>query len=91
MNDIERQAYLAVRHLADAVVYVFDLTESYPMRLQKKLYGRVESLGKPVVVYASKADLVRDTEAISDLGPLHDIASLRKKLSVLAEEAVSKH
>ena len=60
MNVIERQAYLAIKHLAEIVIYVFDLTESYPIKDQIKLYENIKRMDKPVVVYFSKADILED-------------------------------
>lgn len=60
MNYIERQAHLAMSHLAHCIVYVFDLTEPYPRREQEKLLKRVKELKKPLLVYVSKEDLIGD-------------------------------
>ncbi len=58
MNEIEQQAYLALKHCADLVIYVYDPTEaSAPLADQKRLYQLVKKLGKPVLVYLSKTDL----------------------------------
>ncbi|MBW2971018.1 50S ribosome-binding GTPase [Candidatus Woesearchaeota archaeon] len=58
MNNIEKQAYLVIKHLADAVVYVFDLTEPYPLSDQIKLYKNVERLKPGLLIYFSKADIL---------------------------------
>ena len=58
MNDIEKQAYLALKYLAKVVVYVFDLTEPYPLEDQIRLYEEIKSLEKPTLVFLSKEDLV---------------------------------
>jgi nucleolar GTP-binding protein len=58
MNSIEKQAYLALKYVADVVVFVFDLTEPYPLRDQLRLYNEVLGFGKPVLVYFSKQDLL---------------------------------
>jgi len=59
MNDIERQAYLAVKHVANAVVYIFDLGEtSYPVEDQIKLYMSLKQFNKPIFVYFSKTDII---------------------------------
>lgn len=60
MNHIERQAHLAIRHLAHCIVYVFDLTEPYPLADQETLFQRVKSLKKPLLAYVSKEDLISD-------------------------------
>ena len=58
MNRIEKIAHLAIRHLTESLVYVFDLTESYPLADQLKLYDNLKSAGKPIVCALSKQDLL---------------------------------
>lgn len=58
MNYIERQAHLAMNHLAHCIVFVFDLTEPYPLKEQEKLFKRVKDLKKPLLIYVSKGDLI---------------------------------
>lgn len=59
MNDIERQAYLALKHVANAVVYIFDLSEaSYPIEDQIRLYESLKQFKKPILVYFSKTDVI---------------------------------
>ena len=58
MNNIEKQAFLALKLLAEKVIYVFDLTEPYPLDDQIKLYKRVKEMKKPVIVYLSKTDIL---------------------------------
>jgi len=59
MNDVEKQAHLAMEHLAQCMVFVLDLTEPYPLAQQMELLERVRALGKPVLLYLSKADLLQ--------------------------------
>lgn len=58
MNAIEKQAYIAMKEAAHLLVYVFDLTEPYPMADQKELYEVIQSFGKPTMVYLSKTDVL---------------------------------
>ena len=58
MNNIEKQAYLAMKCLADIIIYIIDLTESYPLEDQIKLYEQIKNSGKRVIVYLSKSDLL---------------------------------
>lgn len=60
MNDIEKQAYLALKYLADKVIYVFDLTEPYPLEDQFRLYNNIDN---EVICYISKTDLLRENTA----------------------------
>lgn len=57
MNLIELQAELVLTDLAQDVIYIFDLTESYPLKDQIKLYEKVKRV-KPVVCYLSKTDVL---------------------------------
>jgi len=59
-NKIERQAAIALKYLAKAVVFVMDPSEScgYPLAEQRNLLKEVSNtLDKPVVVVLNKSDL----------------------------------
>ncbi len=56
MNYIEQQAHLALKHCADLIVYIIDLTEPYPLKDQQKL--RKQLVGKEVIVYLTKKDII---------------------------------
>ncbi len=58
MNDIERQAHLALKHLASVIVYVYDLTEPFPLKDQEKFFKQVKKMDKPLLIYVSKQDLI---------------------------------
>ncbi len=60
MNNIEKQAYLAIKYVADVVVFVFDLTEPYPIEDQLRLYENVLEMDKPTFIYFSKQDIIKD-------------------------------
>ena len=57
MNDIEKQAYLAVKHCADIVVYVFDPTDEVPEEKQTQLLENVKKYCQEIVMYVSKTDV----------------------------------
>jgi len=59
MNIIEKQAWLALKHVADVVIYIFDLTEPFPLTKQIKLYEKIKKLDKPVIAYLSKTDIIK--------------------------------
>lgn len=67
MNDIEKIAYLAVKELADTIIYVFDLSEiSYGIKKQERLFQNLkESISgdKKILIYLSKTDLISEDEA----------------------------
>ncbi|MBS1266266.1 MAG: GTPase Obg [Candidatus Woesearchaeota archaeon] len=62
MNSIEKQAYLAIHNIADKIVYVFDLTESFPLSEQMQLYSNIKS--KKPLVYLSKTDIMKPEKYI---------------------------
>ncbi|PLW79661.1 hypothetical protein C0585_06730 [Candidatus Woesearchaeota archaeon] len=62
MNSVEIQAYLAMRYVADSILFIIDLTETYPIEKQKKLYDNVKKLHKPIHVYLSKQDILEKEE-----------------------------
>jgi len=64
LNPIEKRAILALRYLADRIIYVFDITEScgYPLRKQINLYEQIKHhFGEPIV-YFSKTDLFSEED-----------------------------
>jgi nucleolar GTP-binding protein len=81
MNNIEKMAHLAMEHVANMIIYVFDLTESYPLESQEELYSAITNLNKKTIIYFSKADLL-DKSVISKFKHIgiSDSAELRKKL-----------
>lgn len=58
MNDIEKQAYLALKHCADLIVYVFDLTEPFPLKDQESLLKELRKFEKKILIYLSKTDIL---------------------------------
>ncbi len=65
MNDIEKQAFLAMKYVANVIVYVFDLTGgSYPLADQQKLFKRLKDLDKTLICYLSKTDIL-DEETVA--------------------------
>ncbi len=58
MNSIEKQACLALKHCADVIIYIFDLTEPYPLGVQEKLFETMKQYHKPVLSYLSKTDIL---------------------------------
>ncbi len=61
----ERQAVLALKHLADAVLFLFDLSGSsgYPVEEQMGIFREVsEAFDTEVIPVVSKADLLKEEE-----------------------------
>ena len=86
MNYIEQQAYLAIKLLAEKIIYIFDLSESYPIESQLKLYRSLLKLDKPIVCYLSKTDII-DKKVVDEFLKKHkcitDIKELEKEISSL--------
>ena len=84
MNDIEKQAWLALKYVSDIIVYIFDLTEPYPVGEQEKLLKKIKELKKPVLIYLSKTDII-EKQAINDFLEKHkkafaDYKKLKKEI-----------
>jgi nucleolar GTP-binding protein len=91
MNLIELQAKLTLEYLADVVVYVFDMTEPYPLIDQEKLYDKVKKI-KPTIVYLSKQDILNSEqqELIKKLKmPIFSFDELKKEI-LTRYEAIMK-
>ena len=90
MNDIEKMAYLAIKYQTDVIVYIFDLTETYPIEEQKQLLKTLEDFDKPIIIYLSKTDIV-DKKVLATFrksvkNTIVDIAVLKKKIIKESEE-----
>ena len=60
MNNIELQSFLAMRDLADVIILVVDPTSD--VKKQIRLFVRITSFKKPVVIFMSKTNLLSDSE-----------------------------
>jgi len=87
MNNIEKVAFLAIKLLAEKIIYVFDITEPYPLDQQIKLYKEIKKMKKPVLVYLSKTDLL-SKEDIQDFRDEYDIDFKMNSLEEI-KEAIS--
>jgi nucleolar GTP-binding protein len=79
MNCIEKQAYLAIKYLANLIIYIFDLTEPYPIKKQIKLYNNLKKFNKNVIIYLSKTDLIKE-EVIKEFNKKYESVSDAEKL-----------
>jgi nucleolar GTP-binding protein len=73
-NAVEKQAVAALRHAADAVLFLIDMSETsgYSIAEQEHLLAQTERemSGIPLVVAETKADLVRSTTDRLKISPL---------------------
>lgn len=83
MNWIEQQAFLAMKYSADLIIYIFDLTEPYPLNEQFNLFENIKKLNKPTIIYLSKSDIIEkdliENFAMQHSG-IHDIEMLKKAI-----------
>lgn len=61
VNAIEEQAHLVLKYVANLIVYVIDLTEPYPLKIQEKLLKELKEHDKPIIIYLSKTDILDKT------------------------------
>ncbi len=86
MNYMEQQAYLALKHCTQMIVYVFDLTEPYPLDKQVKLFNKTKKdhNDKNLVVYMSKADILGKEKKFEEFkkkyNAVSDSAELKKEI-----------
>ena len=81
LNPIERQAELVLKELADLIIYVYDLTEScgYSVEQQKKLQQKLA--GREVMIYASKEDLLTESEIRKLKNKLYSIEQIKAEIA----------
>ena len=88
MNTVEKQAYLALQHVAHMIVYVFDITETATASFdeQKELYAKVLDYEKPVVVYLAKTDLLTKEQVSAFKKEYEDVIISPMELKVRIEQ-----
>jgi len=81
LNPIERQAELVLKELADLIIYVYDLTEScgYSVEQQQKLQQKLA--GREVMIYASKEDLLTESEIRKLKNKLYSIEQIKAEIA----------
>ncbi|MBD3209230.1 50S ribosome-binding GTPase [Candidatus Woesearchaeota archaeon] len=86
MNAIEQQAYLCLKYAAHLIVVIIDPTETYSLEEQERLLEQVRKHDKPVIIYASKTDVV-DKKTTKALREKHGaITSLRHLKRAIKEQ-----
>ncbi|WP_406535085.1 NOG1 family protein [Methanobrevibacter sp.] len=70
MNDIEMNAIVALEHLADAILFIFDASETcgFHMDNQYNLLKQIEKIFSeiPVIYLFNKMDLIEDKESLKE-------------------------
>ncbi|MBI2573564.1 50S ribosome-binding GTPase [Candidatus Woesearchaeota archaeon] len=87
MNKIELQAQLVLEEVAQAIIYVFDISEfcGYPRENQEKLFKSLR-MRKPVFVYVSKKDLLSQEELATFEHQHQPLEEIKEKIMNLAEK-----
>lgn len=63
MNNVEKVAIIAIKYASEAIIYVFDLTESsYSIDDQIKLLEHLKKTKKPILIYLSKTDILDENK-----------------------------
>ncbi len=89
MNQIEQQAYIAIKHAAQMLIYIFDLTGTYPIKDQIKLLKRLKKEKKEIVLYLSKSDITAPDEISAFLERYGCITDAEKLGELLKKKASS--
>ncbi|MBR9691509.1 GTP-binding protein [Candidatus Woesearchaeota archaeon] len=84
MNPIEQQAYLVLKLVADKIIYIFDLTEPYPIEDQIRLYKRIKELDKPIIIYLSKTDILPKEKVKEFSKKFKAITSIKKLKEIIS-------
>ncbi len=95
-NPIERQAIAALNHLADAIIFLFDPTQTcgFEFESQLRLYHEIRKLFPkiPVLPAANKSDLIDEAKRQRVLGSCPDVlfisASSGEGVGALLEKAL---
>jgi nucleolar GTP-binding protein len=98
MNNIEKQAFLVLQHLAEKIVYVFDPSEScgYSLEKQIKLLKRIEEkFNQHKIIVCNKTDLEHIEENIKKVKHVYPNVILtavtqEKTIDVLKKKIVKK-
>ena len=88
-NNIELHAYLAVKHLAEVVIYVFDPMMERPLDEQEKLLKNMKKeFKKKIIYYVSKTDIAEkeNIEIISKKYPLKTADEIKAEITELAKK-----
>lgn len=87
-NPIEEQAYLVLKYAANIIIYVIDLTEPYPLKIQERLLKELKEFEKPIIVYLSKTDIL-DKEIIDKAKRKHKASINLQELNKRIEKHIS--
>lgn len=90
-NPIERQAIMALEHLANVVVFIFDPTETcgFPMEEQKNIYSDIKkAFDVPTIPVLNKSDLFEANEKTKKISKYLCSAKEGEGIQEVVEEIV---
>lgn len=87
MNTIEKTAYLALKYLAEEVIYVFDITEPFPLKDQVKLLKVLKRMKRPIYIYLSKTDVLKKDD-VEEFRKKYDFMSVDELRQVLLSRGI---
>lgn len=87
MNYIELQAYLALNHLADLIVFVFDPSLEYSIDKQEKLLKRIKEYDREIILFLSKTDIA-DVKIMEKFKSKHKIMDLEMIKEIIMKKAL---
>jgi nucleolar GTP-binding protein len=90
-NPIERQAVMALEHLANVVIFIFDPsgTCGFPMDEQMNIYNDIKSaFGVPAIPVFNKSDLKEPDEKAKKISPYVCSAKEGRGIEEVVEEIV---
>ncbi len=68
------------------IIYVFDITEPFPLTVQKKLLQNLKKEDKEVILYLSKTDIL-DEKKVAEFKKHYDVLSFEEIGTVLKAKA----
>jgi len=83
-NAIEQISTLAIKYLAEAIIYVFDLTEVFPMEKQVKLYQNLKKTKKPILIYLAKTDIT-DEDTVNKFKKKYKVLNVKELKTSIAK------
>ncbi|MFT4249824.1 MAG: GTPase [Candidatus Woesearchaeota archaeon] len=87
-NAIEDQAALALKYVADLIIFVYDPTEQYSEELQRGLRASLSDLRAPILEFVSKLDIASDEQAERFVSEktVSDVDLLREEILACAKK-----
>jgi len=79
-----------MRYAAHLIVYVYDPTETYPLKDQEELERLIRDVGKETIIYVGKNDIT-DAKIVSDfkkkgVETITDFDELKTKITTIFEK-----